>query len=189
MIPYNYKVWAFPPEDMAYQWIGERVAITDLKRVTENILFEKDDFSWGPNNTFQFPLNGGTGAIWNAVGEMTGRDKIRLNSEVQEIDPSAKKLKLKDGTEIEYEILLSTMPVDIMTKLVKGLNPEIPKLASGLKHSSSNIIGIGLKGKPKESLEKKCWMYFQEKKPNLPMKKDFRMFLKPSKIEEYIYLI
>ncbi|HNN02349.1 MAG TPA: FAD-dependent oxidoreductase [Leptospiraceae bacterium] len=163
MIPYNYKVWAFPPEDMAYQWIGERVAITDLKRVTENILFEKDDFSWGPNNTFQFPLNGGTGAIWNAVGEMTGRDKIRLNSEVQEIDPSAKTLKLKDGTEIEYEILLSTMPVDIMTKLVKGLNPEIPKLASGLKHSSSNIIGIGLKGKPKESLEKKCWMYFPEK--------------------------
>jgi hypothetical protein len=30
--------------------------------VAENILLERDDVSWGPNNTFQFPKHGGTGA-------------------------------------------------------------------------------------------------------------------------------
>src|SRR5690606_18600175 len=30
MEPYNFRGWAFPPEDMAYNWIGERVAVTEL---------------------------------------------------------------------------------------------------------------------------------------------------------------
>ena len=32
MIPYNFKVWAHPAKEMSYQWIGERVAITDLAK-------------------------------------------------------------------------------------------------------------------------------------------------------------
>jgi len=35
MLPYNFKVWAFPPKEMAYHWVGERVSVTDLARVTE----------------------------------------------------------------------------------------------------------------------------------------------------------
>jgi len=30
MEPYNFKVWAYPPEMMSYSWIGERVAVTDF---------------------------------------------------------------------------------------------------------------------------------------------------------------
>ena len=33
---------------------------------------------------------------------------------------------------------------------------------AGLKYSSANIVGIGLKGKPPEHLRTKCWMYFPE---------------------------
>ncbi|WP_332369497.1 hypothetical protein [Spirosoma telluris] len=46
MFPYNFKVWAYPPEDMNAVWVGERVAVTDLQRVTKNIIFDQDDFSW-----------------------------------------------------------------------------------------------------------------------------------------------
>lgn len=162
MVPYNFKVWAFPAEEMAYNWIGERVAITDLQRVTENILFDKEDFSWGPNNTFQFPKQGGTGAIWKAVGELIGEEYFKLTSAVQEVIPEEKKVILATGEVIEYEHLLSTMPVDLFTQRVKGLSPDIVEAAQGLKHSSTNIVGIGLKGKPKEDLATKCWMYFPE---------------------------
>lgn len=162
MVPYNFKVWAFPAEEMAYNWIGERVAITDLQRVTENILFDKEDFSWGPNNTFQFPKQGGTGAIWKAVGQLIGEEYFKLSSPVKEVLPEEKKLILESGEEVEYEHLLSTMPVDLFTQRVKGLSEEIVDTAKGLKHSSTNIVGIGLKGKPKEDLATKCWMYFPE---------------------------
>ena len=86
MIPYNFKVWAYPAEMMNSQWVGERVAVTDLSKMIENILLEKDDYSWGPNNLFQFPKKGGTGAIWKAVGELIGEQYFKLNSKVSGVD-------------------------------------------------------------------------------------------------------
>ena len=163
MLPYNFKVWAFPPAQMNASWVGERVAVTDLQRVTQNILFDKDDLSWGPNNTFQFPKHGGTGAIWENVGKLVGEENILTNAKVAKVDPIAKKLILEDGREIEYTYLMNTMPLDIFTTKVEGLDETITAKAQGLKHSSTNVIGIGLKGKPKADLATKCWMYFPEK--------------------------
>jgi hypothetical protein len=54
MLPYNFKVWAFPAQ-MNASWVGERVAVTDLQRVTQNILFDRDDLSWGFQQYFPIP--------------------------------------------------------------------------------------------------------------------------------------
>lgn len=164
MIPYNFKVWAYPACEMSYSWIGERVAITDLQRVTKNILFNQDDLSWGPNNTFQFPKHGGTGGIWKAVGEeLVGLDFIRLNASVEDVNPTLKSITLADGSLVEYDFLLNTMPLDLFTKKVSDFPYELVEKAQGLKFSSTHVIGIGLSGKPKEELATKCWMYFPEK--------------------------
>ena len=40
---------------------GERVAEVDLERVVLNLLDNRADVGWGPNNTFKYPLRGGTG--------------------------------------------------------------------------------------------------------------------------------
>lgn len=163
MMPYNFKVWAFPPSDMSYSWIGERVAVTDLARATKNVLFEIDDLSWGPNNTFQFPKSGGTGGIWKNVGEkLVGLDNITLNSEVTKINAQSKTLTTKNGDVYTYDFLMNTMPVDILTGLIDETKLTLAPIAAGLKHSNTNIIGIGLKGKPKAELATKCWMYFPE---------------------------
>ena len=162
MLPYNYKVWAYPPEEMAYQWIGERVSVIDLKRVAENIVLEKDDVSWGPNNMFQFPKQGGTGAIWEGVAKLVGNEKIRLNSEVVNVNSDEKSVTLKNGEKIFFENFLSTIPITKLIELHQQSTSEMKDESKKFKHSSSNIIGIGLEGKPKPDLEKKCWMYFPE---------------------------
>ena len=167
MFPYNFKVWAYPTEEMNAVWVGERVAVTDLARVTKNIIFNNDDYSWGPNSTFQFPKHGGTGGIWESVGNMVGRENIKLNATVETVIGPEKKIVLADagpshGETIEYEYLLNTMPLDIFTQKVQGLTAETVETAQGLKHSSTNVVGIGLKGQPKQSLETMCWMYFPE---------------------------
>lgn len=160
MEPYNFKVWAFPPAEMDYNWIGERVAVTDLEKVLYNVLHEKDDLSWGPNNTFQFPEHGGTGAVWESVANLVGRDKISLNTEVVSVDADAKKVHFKNGTESDYDLLITTLPLDEFVSVAKLDHLQEP--ASRLCYSSSNIIGIGLSGKPPATLSKKCWMYFPE---------------------------
>ena len=160
MMPYNYKVWAYPPEMMDYNWIGERVAVTDLERVMYNVLHEKDDLSWGPNNTFQFPQEGGTGAIWENVADLVGRERISLKEEVGGIDPSARIVSFKSGNEAPYDILISTLPIDHLIRLSDLKRLQEP--AARLRYSSSHIVGVGLSGKPPASLAKKCWMYFPE---------------------------
>ncbi|MCB9251674.1 MAG: FAD-dependent oxidoreductase [Flavobacteriales bacterium] len=163
MLPYNFKVWAYPPEQMAYNWIGERVAVTDLKRVTENILFKKDDLSWGPNNTFQFPKYGGTGSIWKSAGEkLIGLSYFSLNTRVIEIDETKKTVKTHKGEVYSYDKLISTMPIDLLFQILKDPPEKLKTAASCLKHSKTNIVGIGLKGKPNPQLATKCWMYFPE---------------------------
>lgn len=162
MLPYNFKVWAYPPEELAYQWVGERVAVTDLRRVSRNIVFNEDDLSWGPNNTFQFPLKGGTGAIWKRVAEMIGESHIQHNKAVQSIHSDTQTVTFSDGSIATYDHLLSTMPLDLLTQMVEDLPASVSECASGLKHSHSHIVGIGLKGAPPAELSNKCWMYFPE---------------------------
>jgi len=162
MVPYNYKVWAFPPEMLSYSWIGERVAVTDLERVTKNILFEVEDVSWGPNSTFQFPKHGGTGAIWLSVANMIGESYFAFGKNVVAIDEQTKTVSCEDGTSFTYDYLISTIPLDILTDKLTHIDATHKVAAHTLKHSSTHVIGIGLKGKPKDSLKTKCWMYFPE---------------------------
>lgn len=156
MRPYNFKVWAYPPESMDYKWIGERVATVDLNRLKENIANQKDDVSWGPNNKFRYPKKGGTGAIWKSIGEKIGSSHIRTGSQVERIDPENKTLHLADGESVSYDRCLSTIPIPQLSK-ISGIDCDRNYL-----YSNSHIIGIGLKGKLPERLNKKCWIYFPE---------------------------
>ena len=69
MFPYNSKVWTTPLDQMSKAWIADRVAVMDFKRLLENVLYERDDVSWGPNSKFKFPLYGGTGEIYRQIAK------------------------------------------------------------------------------------------------------------------------
>lgn len=77
MRPYNFKVWAVPTTEMQASWLGERVATADVDRVISNVLRKKEDAGWGPNATFRFPTEGGTGAIWKGVAKLLPQDKFK----------------------------------------------------------------------------------------------------------------
>jgi len=162
MLPYNKKVWAYPPEKMGFNWIAERVSQVDLMKMIQDILLDKDDSSWGPNRTFRFPKKGGTGAIWNNVAESVGQDYIQLNSQLVQINHLEKKAILQTGEVIKYDVVLNTSPLNKMVELLNPIVPSLNELAKRLLFSGTNIVGVGLNGKPPESLKNKCWMYFPE---------------------------
>ena len=161
MFPYNRKVWAFDPAKLDVGWMGERVATVDLRRILSNLVERRDDVSWGPNSTFRFPLHGGTGAIWTAVAARLPQEHLHFACAVTAIDPDAKQVTLQTGERAPYDVLISTMPADIMLGLLRG-RPAMTSEAPHYVHSSSHIVGIGLRGAPPASLETKCWIYFPE---------------------------
>jgi protoporphyrinogen oxidase len=161
MDPYNFKVWAYPPAMLNTTWVGERVAVTDLGRVLKNLVYRTNDLSWGPNNTFQFPKKGGTGAIWRACAAQLPQCKLHFNTKVARIDLQTKRVYTTDGLAHAYERLISTIPLRELINLTGQM--QLKALAKrGLLYSSSNILGLGLRGKPREDLATKCWMYFPE---------------------------
>jgi protoporphyrinogen oxidase len=159
MLPYNFKVWATPPELMAFHWIGERVSVVDLERVLENLILERDDVSWGPNNTFRFPLHGGTGRIFTRLAESLG-ERILYNQPCARIDLDSKTAVTAEGVEVRFEKLLNTGPLDL---LVRELIPETPETvrnaAQELVHNSVHVAGLGVDGPNPDS---RCWMYFPD---------------------------
>lgn len=164
MRPYNFKVWARPPELMAWHWIGDRVAVVDLDRVRTNIRLDRDDVSWGPNNRFRFPKRGGTGAVWQALGrrlEARHPGRLLYNRALVSLDTASRQAHFSDGSVIGYERLLTTIPLDRLIAL-SDLAPALLPATVDLEYSSTHVVGVGLTGRPGPHLSGKCWMYFPE---------------------------
>jgi len=159
MRPYNYKVWAYPVEMMNKEWIGERVAVIDVDRALRNTLLESDDFGWGPNNQFKFPLRGGTGEFYRRFGPLL-KGHYTLNKEAASIDHDHHVLRFRSGEGVKYDILINTIPLDIFCKKLDTptLPPELARTEE-LLHSGGYMVGVGIK-QPCPST--KSWMYFPE---------------------------
>jgi protoporphyrinogen oxidase len=161
MFPYNRKVWAYDPARLDTGWMGERVATVDLPRVLRNLVFRKDDVGWGPNSTFRFPLHGGTGAIWTSVCSQLPPGRVHFQHAVCAIDVVQKQIAFTSGETTQYDQLISTMPLDVLLRMVRG-RADLTAMAECFVHSSSHIVGVGLAGQPPAALRTKCWMYFPE---------------------------
>jgi len=160
LLPYNFKVWAYPPEKLDYHWIGERVAVPDLHAVMKSIETGDDQVSWGPNRTFRFPKYGGTGAVWNAIGKRLPAERVSLSSPVERVDVAGRMAFSSDGRKWRYRHLLTTLPLNHLIRLAAGVVDE--GIASRLRYSATNVVGFGMEGQPPPHLETKCWMYFPE---------------------------
>lgn len=162
MFPYNSKVWTTPLEEMSKDWIADRVAVVDFKRLLHNVICGQDDLGWGPNGKFKFPLHGGTGELYRRVGMHLG-DHIRYGKELVEVDTQRRTISFADGTGDRFDALISTVPVDRLVTLLKPAANGLIEAASHLKHNNLLVLGIGLKKKLDTT---KCWVYFPS--PDIP---------------------
>ncbi|MEM9166156.1 MAG: FAD-dependent oxidoreductase [Planctomycetota bacterium] len=162
MRPYNFKVWAYAPEKLNTTWIGERVAVIDWQRALANVVRSRDDYGWGPNNRFKYPLRG-TGSFYERFGPVVG-DRLRLHTRLVRIDPDARTATCTcaDGSTktIEYAQLVSTMPVDtLVLDIIDDAPEDVREAARSLVHSGGLMVGVGIR-RPCPST--RSWMYFPE---------------------------
>lgn len=159
LIPYNFKVWATPAELMQSNWIGERVSVVDYDRILENVVLERDEVSWGPNNTFIFPKHGGTGEIYRQGAALIKGD-MRLGWKASRVDTKAKIVTFQNGKQEHYDHLISAVPLPRFVEMLDGAPSAIKKAVEKLSYNSIVIVGIGLAKKIDTT---KCWVYYTEK--------------------------
>ena len=164
LLPYNAKVWAYPARELSFHWIGERVAQVDLERIARNIREQRDDCGWGPNSTFRFPRRGGTGEIWRRLAARLPRENVVYGKPMERLESATRTVRFADGSREKYDVLISTAPLDWLVQ--HSDLDELADAAAELKHSATNVVGIGLKGAVPAHLREKCWLYFPE--PEIP---------------------
>jgi protoporphyrinogen oxidase len=158
MRPYNFKVWAHPLEMMSKGWIAERVSVIDLKRVLANVVLGRDELSWGPNNTFKYPLHGGTGGLYQRFVPYV-EDHLRLGREVVEVDVLERRVRFADGGVDRYDTLISAAPIPELLRMLRPVPEALVEAARGLHHSHGLVVGVGL---ARPCTTSKCWTYFPE---------------------------
>jgi len=158
MEPYNWKVWAHPLHLMDKQWIAERVAVVDLETTLRSVIFDEPEMPWGPNSTFKFPLRGGTGGLYERFLPYVER-RLSLESAVAEIDPVRKNIRLENGLEDRYDVLLSTMPVNELVTRMQSVPARVRTAARQLSWSSALFVGIGVARRLETD---RCWIYYPE---------------------------
>ncbi len=161
MRPYNFKVWAYPTNELTSSWIGERVAQVSTDKIISNVQSKSDDIGWGPNATFRFPESGGTGSIWRELGNRLPPGNILTERRVIEIDPNHKTVKCDNGEVFGYGKLISSIPLTTTLRSLTG-HRDLKLAATSFKWSSTHIVGIGIEGTVPEILKSKCWIYFPE---------------------------
>ena len=124
---------------MNKEWIGERVAMIDIRRALENVLLEKDDFGWGPNNQFKFPLFGGTGEFYQRIGDDARRPSAPQSEGRFHQSHGARKSASPTGRRVKYDTLISTMPLDkLCNDVINGELPrEIKKATASLRTAAA----------------------------------------------------
>ena len=157
MVPYNQKVWAHPLAMMGTNWQGDRVPTVDVRRIVENLLEDRDDVSWGPNNRFKFPLLG-TGMLYERIAAALPQS-VRFEKEAVGIDTSAKVIVFADGSQSWYDRLVTTMPIPELVRCIGDCPPEVSDAVSALHHTEGMFVGVGIAD---ECPSSKCWMYFPE---------------------------
>jgi len=158
MFPYNFKVWTTPLEQMSKSWMAERVSVVDFKRLLENVILERDDVAWGPNNKFRFPRYGGTGEIYRRMAQRFP-DRVKTGKELVAVDAAGKRVSFSDGTGDTYDVLISTGPLDLLVRMLKPAEGGLMDAVADLHHNNLLVLGLGLEKKIDTG---KCWIYFAD---------------------------
>ena len=158
MFPYNFKVWTTPLEQMSKSWMAERVSVVDFKRLLENVILERDDVAWGPNNKFRFPRYGGTGEIYRRMAQRFP-DRVKTGKELVAVDAAGKRVSFSDGSGDTYDVLISTGPLDLLVRMLKPAEGGLMDAVAELHHNNLLVLGLGLEKKIDTG---KCWIYFAD---------------------------
>lgn len=136
--PYNEKIWKFDPAFMDTQMV-ERIPRPPDEDILRSAAGETID-GYTHQLYFSYPKTGGTAAFINTfVSRLNEKVRIHTSCEVNGV------LKTNNGwwvtaanAEFDGDLLVSCIPVNILTEIYKDIDEQTAKCGRGLRHN--NII-------------------------------------------------
>jgi protoporphyrinogen oxidase len=162
MEPYNEKVWRTSLTRMNSFWIKDRVAPIDFFEIEQRLKDQNRQIDqWGPNYSFRYPKDGGTGLIWKRLAEKIGFSHFSRNDRVMGVDHKSKTIITSKGV-YGFDHLISTLPLNSLLTLMIDIPDSIEKQIPEFISTSTLAFGFGFEGSVPPHLKSLNWIYFPE---------------------------
>jgi protoporphyrinogen oxidase len=158
---YSEKLWGIKCDQLDSDFAAQRIKKLSLFEAMKNALLQ------GKNNRhatlvdqFAYPLKG-TGSVYHKMAEkiISGGGKIHMNTGVEKVLTSGRKitgLELNNGQVIEYDRVISSMPLSLLVTRLPETPYDIKELAQSLKFRNTILVYLSI---DKTDLFPDQWLY------------------------------
>lgn len=148
-LPYNTKIWNRNPQEMSYEWVKDKLPIPDKMSFFESLISGKKDVM--PHSTFYYPNSNDQMSMMNELALGTN---IECNVNVFSIEKIDGKWNING--KYDADILVSTIPVNLLPGLVKDVPQNVLDAAVKLKYNGLTNMLWESQG------SNKTWTYYPE---------------------------
>jgi protoporphyrinogen oxidase len=156
MLPYNEKFWKQDLRNITSDWVSWSIPKPTLEEVVNGALGLTNK-GMGYNPKFIYPKNGGIDCLPQALARPIRR--MQSGETVEYVDSKKKYVRMKSGVEEPYDSLISTLPLPVAFRMLKGV-PETLLDAARKLHAIS-VLNINL-GINRPNISDQHWIYFPE---------------------------
>lgn len=133
-IPYNKKIWQIEPSEMSHLWIDGKLPLPNKKEFFKALIEDNEDTM--PHSTFFYPNSNNQNTFIEALGKGLN---IVTNSIVKSIEKVENKWLING--KFKYDLVINTMPLNILPSIIKNTPEEILNEAKKLKYNKvTNVL-------------------------------------------------
>lgn len=153
---YGLKYHTTGAENMTTDWLGPRIYQPNLSEVFMGALSDVTaDVHYVDH--FRYPSRNGFVSYLNRFAE---ESDIALDHEVISIDPSSRRVTFSNGSEVEYEGLISSIALPRLIPLIRGAPDDVSAAAERLACTQCVMVNVGV---AREDISEATWTYFYDR--------------------------
>jgi protoporphyrinogen oxidase len=154
LIPYNTKIWNYPPERMSAHWVEGRVPRPPVEDIIRSAIgIETEGYTH--QAVFSYPQEGGIEALVRAIAAPV-IDRVTCSFQISHIHKSGAGWEISDGERTVYaEKLISTIPLQNLIPALEGVPEKVRQAVASLRYNSVCSVFIGIQGKVPDI----SWLY------------------------------
>jgi protoporphyrinogen oxidase len=145
LIPYNEKIWKAPPAQMTTDWAGGRVPKPPAEDIIKSALGIPTE-GYTHQLYFYYPKRGGFEALPRMLAKAASSQcHIRTGFTVNTVRHDNSRWLVSNGSdELEYDRLVSTMPIHEFINTVHDVPHEVTEAVRQLRYNPTTFVLVGL---------------------------------------------
>ncbi len=153
-IRYTQKYWGTPASKLSTTWIGNRMRRAEVGEILYGA-FTSDTPNTYYTKEMRYPKKGGYRAF---IEKLIEQSKIEYGYRAEEVDLESNTVKFSNGEIIEFNTLVSSIPLPVLASITKDTPLEILDSAQSLEATSIDLVSVGFN----KEIIKDLWFYIYD---------------------------